>query len=75
MIGRAWMRFVEALGRVQTTLLLSLVYVVLIGPLWLCMCVLGRRDLLGTRRGGGATSFAVQKSKVPTDRERCERQF
>ena len=68
------MRFVEALGRVQTTLLLSLVYVVMIGPLWLCVCVLGRRDLLGTRRVG-ATSFAVQKPKVPTDRERCERQF
>jgi hypothetical protein len=54
--------------------LLSLVYVVMIGPLWLCVCVLGRRDLLGTRRVG-ATSFAVQKPKVPTDRERCERQF
>ena len=74
MIGRAWMRFVEALGRVQTTLLLSLVYVVMIGPLWLCVCVLGRRDLLGTRRVA-ATSFAAQKPKVPTDRERCERQF
>ncbi|TFG91922.1 MAG: hypothetical protein E4H11_10140 [Myxococcales bacterium] len=74
MIGRAWMRFVEAFGRVQTTLLLSLVYVVVIGPLWLCVCVLGRRDLLETRREG-ATSFAVHKPKVPTDRERCERQF
>jgi len=74
MIGRAWMRFVVALGRVQTTLLLSLVYVLGVGPLWLCVCVLGRRDLLGTRRAP-VTSFAVQKPELPTDRERCERQF
>jgi len=68
------MRFVNALGRVQTTLLLSLVYVIGVGPLWLCVCVLGRRDLLETRRVA-ATSFSAQKPKVPTDRERCERQF
>ena len=74
MIRRGWMRFVEALGRVQTTLLLSLVYAVVIAPLWLCMCVLARRDLLGTRRVA-APSFAAQKPRVPTDRERCERQF
>ena len=74
MIGRGWMRFVHALGRVQTTLLLSLVYVVVVGPLWLCMCVLGRRDLLETRRVA-APSFARAKPKIPTDRERCERQF
>jgi hypothetical protein len=36
--------------------------------------VLGRRDLLGTRCVA-ATSFAQPKPKVPTDRERCERQF
>ena len=74
MIRRGWMRFVDVLGRVQTTILLSLVYVVVIAPLWFCMCVLGRRDLLGTRRVA-APSFAVQKPKLPTDRERCERQF
>lgn len=74
MIRRAWMRFVDVLGRVQTTLLLSVVYLVLIGPLWLCMCVLGRRDLLAMRRVA-ATSFSVRKPHVPTDRERCERQF
>jgi hypothetical protein len=68
------MRFVGALGRAQTALLLSLVYVLGVGPLWLCVCVLGRRDLLATRRVT-APSFAVQKPKLPTDRERCERQF
>ena len=74
MIGRAWMRFVDVLGRVQTTLLLSLVYLVLIGPLWVCMCLLGRRDLLAMRRVA-APSFSMEKFQVPTDRERCERQF
>ena len=74
MIRRAWMRFVDALGRVQTTLLLSLVYILGVAPLWLCVCLLGRRDLLGTRRRAAA-SFALPKPRVPTDRERCERQF
>ncbi len=74
MLRRNWMRFVDALGRAQTTLLLSLVYVLGIGPLWLCVRVLGRRDLLGTRRVA-ASSFALPKAQVPTDRERCERQF
>ena len=74
MIGRAWMRFAHAVGRAQTTLLLSLVYVLGVAPLWLCVCLLGRRDLLGVRRVA-ATSFALEKAKVPTDRERCERQF
>ena len=68
------MRFALVLGRVQTTLLLSLVYILGIGPLWLCMCVLGRRDPLATRRRA-APSFACPKPRVPTDRERCERQF
>ena len=74
MIGRAWMRFAHAVGSAQTTLLLSLVYVLGIAPLWLCVCLIGRRDLLGVRRVA-ATSFAAEKPKVPTDRERCERQF
>ena len=68
------MRFVEALGRAQTALLLSLVYLLGVGPLWLLVCALGRRDLLGTRRRPAA-SFLAEKARVPTDRERCERQF
>jgi hypothetical protein len=68
------MRFVDALGRAQTTLLLSLVYILGIGPLWLCVHLIARRDLLGTRRSPAA-SFASEKAKIPTDRERCERQF
>ena len=46
----------------------------LMAPLWLFVCLLGRRDLLGTRRVPAA-SFAVDKARIPTDRERCERQF
>lgn len=68
------MRFVHALGRVQTSVLLTLVYVLGIAPLWLFVCTLGRKDLLAVRRHP-ATSFSVEKPKIPTDRERCERQF
>lgn len=74
MIRRGWMRFVHGLGRVQTTLVLSLVYVLLIGPAWFWVALIGRRDLLGTRRAPTA-SFASPKARIPTDRERCERQF
>ena len=74
MIRRGWMRFVEALGHAQTTLLLSIVYALLIGPLWLLLCAIGRSDLLGVRRRT-ADTFSAEKPPVPTDRERCERQF
>jgi hypothetical protein len=74
MIRRGWMRFVHAIGRAQTSLLLTLVYLLGIGPLWLFVTVIGRNDLLGVRRRP-ATSFSAEKPKIPTDRERCERQF
>jgi hypothetical protein len=74
MLKRGWMRFVTWLGRAQTALLLSLVYLLGIGPLWLFVCLIGRRDLLATR-GKPSASFALPKPTIPTDRERCERQF
>ena len=73
-IKRGWMVFAHALGRVQTAILLFLVYVLAVGPMAFMLRVVGRRDLLELRRPVG-TSFAHSKRQVPTDGERCERQF
>jgi len=69
-----WLRIAKRLGEVQTVVLLSLVYASVLGPLALLLRVAGRADLLELRRPRGE-SFALPKQRVPTDRERCERQF
>jgi len=69
-----WMRIARRLGEVQTVVLLSLVYATVLGPLALLLRATGRGDLLALHRGRGE-SFALPKRRVPTDRERCERQF
>lgn len=68
------MRFVHRLGQVQTAIVLFLVYVLVIGPLAVALRVFGRRDLLDMRRST-KPSFARSKRQVPTDPERCQRQF
>ena len=74
-LKRAWMAFAHALGQLQTGILLSLIYVLALGPMAFVLRVLGRRDLLELRRPSTNASFAHLKTQVPTDRERCERQF
>ena len=76
-MGRAkdsWMAFVRRLGQIQTTVVLTLIYVLVYGPSSVLLRVFGRGDLLELRREEG-TSFARSKVQTPTDRERCERQF
>jgi len=73
-IKASWMHFVDVLGQVQTTLILTLIYVVILAPLALCLRLFGRGDLLELRTRA-ATSFARPKQMVPTDVERCARQF
>jgi hypothetical protein len=73
-VKQGWMAFASRFGRIQTALLLLLVYALVIGPLALVLRVIGRQDLLELRRPAGP-SFAHRKQQVPTDRERCERPF
>ena len=73
-IKSSWMRFVHVLGHVQTTLILTLIYVLILGPLALLLRLFGRGDLLSLR-APKAQSFALAKQMVPTDVERCTRQF
>jgi hypothetical protein len=73
-LKRWWMRFAHRLGQIQTALILALVYVLVIGPTSLVLRGIGRRDLLELRTTN-TSSFAHEKHAIPTDRERCERQF
>jgi hypothetical protein len=73
-LKRGWMAFAHRVGLIQTAILLSLAYVLVIGPTSIILRVLGRRDLLDLHRKR-ATSYAHPKRAIPTDRERCERQF
>jgi hypothetical protein len=71
---RGWMAFAHRLGQIQTGIILFLVYVLIIGPLSLLLRLFGRGDLLEMRRPPGV-SFAHEKEQIPSDAERCERQF
>jgi hypothetical protein len=68
------MAFAHGLGRIQTAIILFLVYVLVLGPIAVMLRVFGRRDLLELRRPE-CDSFAHSKDQVPTDAARCARQF
>jgi hypothetical protein len=68
------MRIARCLGEAQTVVILTLVYATVLAPMALLLRLVGRADLLELQRARGE-SFAVRKSQIPTDRERCERQF
>jgi hypothetical protein len=69
-----WMRIAQRLGEVQTVVILTLVYATTLAPMALLLRLVGRADLLELRQTRGE-SFARAKQRIPTDRERCERQF
>jgi hypothetical protein len=68
------MAFVLRLGRIQTAIILFIIYFLVIGPVSVLMRVVGRRDLLELH-APKRSSFGQAKTQVPTDPERCERQF
>jgi hypothetical protein len=68
------MAIARRMGQSQNVVLLTLTYVVVLGPVWLMLCLTRRSDLLELR-SRDTTSFARPKQPVPTDAERCERPF
>jgi hypothetical protein len=62
------------MGQSQNLVLLTLTYVIVLGPIWLILSLTRRSDLLELR-SRGAESFARPKQAVPTDADRCERPF
>ena len=68
-----WMKFARALGKANAFVLLTLVYVVVIGPAAIVLKIL-RRDLLDRKAEPGSTHW-YQKEQEETTLERSERQF
>ncbi len=68
-----WKAFGNVLGHVQTTILLSIIYHIGVGPIGL-IGRLTRRDLLHLRASQGE-SFAEQMAPITATIERAEKQF
>lgn len=68
-----WMVFVEALGKVQTTILLSIVYHLTVGPLAIGAKA-SRQDLLDLR-SNSEPSYAKSLKGVSSTLEKAQRQF
>jgi len=73
MLKSAWMAFALWLGKINTTILLTLVYILAIGPTAL-FAMLTRRDLLGLR-GAGEASYAVPLDRITVTLEGAHKQF
>ena len=68
-----WMKFARALGKANAFVLLTLVYVVVIGPAAIVLKIL-RRDLLN-RKAEPRFTYWYLKEYEETTLERSERQF
>ena len=72
-LERAWMALAHVLGRINTTLMLALLYYLLFTPIgWLRR--LGK-DPLDRRMGEAKSSHWVRRDKQQTDAERYRHQF
>jgi hypothetical protein len=68
-----WMRFARALGRANALLLLTIVYIVLIGPAAIVLKIFGK-DLLDRKAGNGSTLW-FEKAQEPLSIERSRQPF
>jgi Saxitoxin biosynthesis operon protein SxtJ len=69
----AWMRLAEALGYVNSRVLLTLMYYLAVTPYGLFSRFAGRDPL--RRRGKGSGSYWVERKRTRQERERFERLF
>jgi hypothetical protein len=70
---RGWMALAEALGYVNSRILLSLIYYLIIAPTALVLRLIGRDPL--DRRGARRSSYWVARPRVEPSRERFERAY
>ena len=68
-----WMRLAHALGYVNSRILLSAIYFLVMTPYGLVLRVLGRDTM--NRRGASRKSYWIPKSKTRQSREQFERLF
>ncbi len=70
---KGWMRFAGLLGYVNSRILLSLMFYLVITPYGLVMRLFGRDTM--NRRGAGKQSYWIQRAKTRQARPRYERLF
>jgi hypothetical protein len=68
-----WMKFARALGKANALVLLTIVYVVLIGPAAIVLRIFGK-DLLD-RKAGESLSYWYEKENEQLTLERSKQQF
>lgn len=72
-IYRAWMKFAHALGWVNTRIILTLVYILMITPLSFIFKLLGKDPM--NRKLGGQDSYWIKRESKAFDRDHYRRQF
>lgn len=70
---QVWKSFAHRLGKIQTTIIVSLFYFLVVGLVWLVSFLL-RKDLLNVRRRNRPT-FWVSKEPMEVSWERAKRMF
>ena len=72
-VERGWMAMAEVLGRINTRIILSVLYIVIVTPLgWIRRW---RSDPLDRRMQDGRSSNWVRRAHVPVDPARYRQQF
>jgi hypothetical protein len=72
-VERGWMAMAEVLGRINTRIILSVLYIVIVTPLgWIRRW---RGDPLDRRMQDGRSSNWVRRARVPVDPARYRQQF
>lgn len=69
-----WMQFAAVLGWVNTRILLTLFFVLVLTPVGLVMKLIGR-DALGRKFEKGSASYWERREGPPPDRSRFENEF
>lgn len=72
-VERAWMRFAEVLGRINTRIILTVLYALVITPIGLVRRAFG--DPLDRRMHDGRDSVWVRRPPAPVDPARYRQQF
>jgi hypothetical protein len=72
-VERAWMGLAMVLAWINTRIILSLLFVLVLSPIGMIMRVF--RDPLNRKLRDGSESYWIPLDKQPADREKYERQF
>jgi Saxitoxin biosynthesis operon protein SxtJ len=72
-VEKAWMRFAEVLGRINTRIILTVLYCVVMTPIGLVRRWLS--DPLDRKMHDGRSSVWVTRERAPVDPERYRQQF